>query len=125
MVGLDYKGGDSTHFFFSVCFRWKGLRDDLLFLLEEELCGVNLCAQHCDLRITEQLLVSLGMFAHDFGSLKDCNALLSYYGPDSLKKRERIVVNTKPGQESAIERHNIQLVSFSGTEFFICFWIRI
>ena len=63
MVGLDYKGGDSTHFFFSVCFRWKGLRDDLLFLLEEELCGVNLCAQHCDLRITEQLLVSLGMFA--------------------------------------------------------------
>ena len=49
--------------FFSVCFRWKGLRDDLLFLLEEELCGVNLCAQHCDLRITEQLLVSLGMFA--------------------------------------------------------------
>ena len=35
----------------------------MLFLLEEELCGVNLCAQHCDLRITEQLLVSLGMFA--------------------------------------------------------------
>lgn len=111
--------------FFSVCFRWKGLRDDLLFLLEEELCGVNLCAQHCDLRITEQLLVSLGMFAHDCGNLKDCNAVLSDYGPDSLKKRERIVVNTKPGQESAIERHNIQLVSFSGTEFFICFWIRI
>lgn len=54
MVGLDYKGGDSTHCFFSVCFRWKGLRDDLLFLLEEELCGVNLCAQHCELRITEQ-----------------------------------------------------------------------
>lgn len=65
------------------------------------------------------------MFAHDFGNLKDCNAVLSVYGPDSMKKRERIVVNTKPGQESAIERHNIQLVSFSGTEFFICFWIRI
>ena len=51
------------------------------------------------------------MFAHDFGNLKDCNAVLSVYGPDSMKKRERIVVNTKPGQESAIERHNIQLVS--------------
>lgn len=65
------------------------------------------------------------MFAHDFGNLKDCNAVLSVYGPDSMKKRERIVVKTKSGQESAIERHNIQLVSFSGTEFFICFWIRI
>lgn len=54
------------------------------------------------------------MFAHDFGNLKDCNAVLSVYGPDSMKKRERIVVKTKPGQESAIERHNIQLVSFSG-----------
>ena len=71
----------------------------MLFLLEEELCGVNLCAQHCDLRITEQLLVSLGMFAHDFGSLKYCNAVLSDYGPDSVKKRERIVVNTKPGRK--------------------------
>lgn len=44
------------------------------------------------MRITEQLLVSLVMFAHDFGSLKDCNAVLSDFGPDSMKERERIVV---------------------------------
>ena len=93
----------------------------MLFLLEEELSNVNLCALHCELRNTEQLLVSLGMFAHDCGSLKDCNAVLSDYGPDSMKERERIVVKTKPGQESAIERHNIQEVSFSGAQFFICY----
>jgi len=53
-------------------------------------CGVS--SFFCELRITEQLLVSLGMFAHDCGSLKDCNAVLSDYGPDSMKERERIVV---------------------------------
>ena len=101
--------------------RWKGLRDDLLFLLEEELCDVNLCALHCELRNTEQLLISLGMFAYDCGSLKDCNYALSEYGPDSMKGRDRILVKTKPGQESAVERHNFQVISFSGTQFSICF----
>lgn len=94
---------------------WKGLRDDLLFLLEEELCDVNLCALHCELRNTEQLLSSLGIFAYECGCLKDCNAVLAEYGPDSMKKKDRITVKTKPGQESAIERHNIQVASFSGS----------
>ena len=57
----------------------------MLFLLEEELCDVNLCALHCELRNTEQLLISLGMFAYDCGSLKDCNYALSEYGPDNMK----------------------------------------
>lgn len=43
---------------------------------------------------------------------------MARYGPDSMKERDRIVVKTKPGQESAIERHNIQVVSFSGISFF-------
>ena len=64
----------------------------MLFLLEEELCDVNLCALHCELRNNVQLLVSLDTFAHDCGSLKDCNATLFDYGPDSMKESERIVV---------------------------------
>ena len=82
---------------------------------------MNLCALHCELRNTEQLLISLGMFAYDCGSLKDCNYALSEYGPDSMKGRDRILVKTKPGQESAVERHNFQVISFSGTQSSICF----
>lgn len=54
------------------------------------------------------------MFAYECGSLKNCNEVLSEYGPDSMKGRDRIAVKVKPGQESGIERHNIQVVSFSG-----------
>lgn len=75
---------------------------------------MNLCALHCELRNTEQLLSSLGMFAFECGSLKDCNTVLSDYGPDSMKGKDRIAVKTKPGQESGVERHNIHVVSFSG-----------
>lgn len=91
----------------------------MLFLLEEELCDVNLCTLHCELRNTEQLLCSLGMFAYEYGSLKNCNAVLAEYGPDSMKGRDRIVVKTKPGQESGIERHIIQVLSFSGIQSYI------
>ena len=73
------------------------------------------CALNCELRNTEQLISSLGMFAYECGSLKDCNAVLAEYGPDSMKGRDRVLVKAKPGQESGIERHNIQVVSFSGT----------
>lgn len=76
---------------------------------------MNLCALHCELRNPEQSLISLGMFAYD------CNYALSEYSPDSMKRRDRIVVKTKPGQESTIERHNVQVISFSGTQFSICF----
>ena len=95
-------------------FRWTGIRDDLLFLLEEDLCDVNLCVLHCELRNTEQLLSSLGMFAYECGSLKNCNEVLAEFGPESMSGKDRILVKTKPGQESGVERHNIQVVSFSG-----------
>ena len=91
------------------------MKDDLLFLLEEELCNVDMCALHCELRNTEQLLSLLGMFAYECDSLKNCHAVLCVYGPDSMKEKHQIVVKAKPGQETGIQRHNIQVVSSSGT----------
>ena len=32
-----------------------------------------------------------------------------------MNGRDRVLVKAKPGQESGIERHNIQVVSLSGT----------
>ena len=55
------------------------------------------------------------MFAYECDSLKHCNAVLCEYGPDSMKEKDRIVVKAKPGQETGIQKHNIQVVSFSGT----------
>ena len=45
-------------------FSWTGVRDDL-------------CALHCELRNTEQLLSSLGLTAHRCRSLKECNKVLA------------------------------------------------
>ena len=92
---------------------FKGIRDDLEFLLEEDLSSINLCALHCELRNTEQLLASLGLFSYKVGSLDECNAELSSYGPENFNKR--ITVKIKEGQETAVEKHNIQVSSFSGT----------
>ncbi|XP_032240796.1 uncharacterized protein LOC116619765 [Nematostella vectensis] len=95
---------------------WKVLRDDLTFPLDEELSHVNLCALHCEIRNTEQLLSSLGLFAFECGSLNECNAVLSEYGPDSMKERDKITVKVKPGQtDRRVEKHNIQVSSFSGS----------
>lgn len=90
----------------------KGIRDDLTFLLEEDLSSINICALHCELRNTEQLLRSLGLFAHRMSSLPECNEELSRYGPKNFNSR--ITVKLKEGQETAVERHNIQVSSFSG-----------
>ncbi|XP_028513987.1 uncharacterized protein LOC110236083 [Exaiptasia diaphana] len=48
---------------------WKGLRDDLSFLLDEELSSIQLCSLHQEMRNTEQLLGSLGLFANAVGCL--------------------------------------------------------
>ena len=103
---VNYKQKAIFHFSF------KGIRDDLTFLLEEDLSSVNVCALHCELRNTEQLLRSLGLFAHRVGSLPECNEELSRYGPENFNSR--ITVKLKEGQETAVERHNIQVSSFSG-----------
>ncbi|KAK3703835.1 hypothetical protein QZH41_012447, partial [Actinostola sp. cb2023] len=66
--------------------RWSGLRDDLVFLFEEELSNITLCALHCSMRNTEQLVGSLGLFAHRYDALDECNKALSNYGPENSRK---------------------------------------
>ncbi|KAK3723108.1 hypothetical protein QZH41_018347, partial [Actinostola sp. cb2023] len=92
---------------------FKGLRDDLTCILGEDLSSVSLCALHCEMRNTEQMLKNIGLLAHEIGSLDECNKKLSEYGPQNIKS-DRISVKVKPGQQSSIERHNISVCSFSG-----------
>ena len=84
--------------------------DDLELLLEEDLSSINLCALYCELRNTEQLLASLTLFAYKVGSLHECNTQLANYGPDNFNSR--ITVKMKEGQETAVEKHNIQMSLF-------------
>ena len=84
--------------------------DDLEFPLEEDLSSINLCALHCELRNTEQLLASLTLSAYKVGSLHECNTQLANYGPDNFNSR--ITVKMKEGQETAVEKNNIQMSSF-------------
>ena len=86
------------------------MRDDLLIFFDVEVSDVNLCALHCELRNTEQLLASLGLTAHRCGSLKECNLVLSEYGPDTMVK-DRIVVKLKEGQQTDVNKHNIKVRS--------------
>ncbi|XP_031554013.1 uncharacterized protein LOC116291030 [Actinia tenebrosa] len=92
---------------------WTGLRDDLEFILDEELSNVMLCALHCEMRNTEQLLGSVGLFAHRCNALDDLNNALSQYGPESFKEK-RLTVKLRKGQETAVEKSNIKVATFSG-----------
>ena len=98
---------------------FKGIRDDLEFLLKEDLSSINLYALHCELRNKEELLSSLGLFLYKVGSLDVCNAELASYGPENFSSR--ITVKRKEGQETAVEKHNIQVSSFSGTFYIVSF----
>ena len=82
-------------------------------LLDEDLSSMSLCALHCEMRNTEQLLKSIGLLAHKIGSLQECNEELSQYGPSNFKG-DRITVKLKQGQQTAAGRHNISVASFSG-----------
>ena len=62
----------------------------------------------------EQLLGSLGLFAHRVGSLDSLNEVLSHHGPENFKGSLRVTVKPKPGQQTAVERKNIKVASFSG-----------
>ena len=95
-----------------VCLSFRGIRDDLTFLLEEDLSSINLCAFHCELRNTEQLLKALDLFAYKVNSPPECNDELSQYGPQNFNSQ--IAVKLKEGQETAMEKHNIKVASFSG-----------
>ena len=50
------------------------------------MTSVNLCALHCDMRNTDQLLGSLGLFAYKIGSLENFNKVLRELGPAAMKK---------------------------------------
>ena len=53
------------------------------------------------------------------GSLDECNAELANYGPENFSSR--ITVKMKEGQETAVEKHNIPMSSFSGTFYIVSF----
>ncbi|KAK3720036.1 hypothetical protein QZH41_016345 [Actinostola sp. cb2023] len=93
---------------------FKGIRDDLTFLLDESMSTINICVLHCEMRNMEQLLSSLGLLSYEIGSLKECNRVLSGFGPQTYHG-DRIVVKTKAGQESRIKGHNVHVSSFSGS----------
>lgn len=95
--------------------RSTGLRDDLNFLLEEDLSSVNLCSLHCEMRNCEQLLGSLGLFAYRVGTLDLLNDALLDYGPENCRGYPRVTIKERKGQTTAIERKNIKVASFSGT----------
>ena len=102
--------------------RSTGLRDDLQFLLEEDLSSTNFCSLHCEMRNCKQLLGSLGSFAHRIGSHDELNQALSNHGPESCKGFPRVTIKGKPGQLTPIERNNIKVASFSGiVEFHILY----
>ncbi len=65
------------------------------------------------MRNSEQLLKSIGLLAHQIGSLKECNSKLSEYGPSNFKG-DRITVKPKPGQETAPGRNNVSFASCLG-----------
>ena len=58
--------------------RSTGIRDDLLFLLDEELSSIQFCALHIEMCNTEQLLASVGLLAYKIDSLKEANSALKY-----------------------------------------------
>jgi len=66
------------------------------------------------MRNCEQLLGSLGLFAHRIGSLDKLNEALSNYGPENCRGFPRVTVKERKGQQTSIERANIHVASFSG-----------
>ena len=92
---------------------WKGIRDDIGLLLEEDITSVNLCALHYKIRNTEQFLGSLGLFAFKIGSLESLNKALSKLGPNAMKKD---FIRLKEGRNTniAVNKALIKVASLSG-----------
>ena len=89
------------------------MQDDLEFLLDEELNSIQLCALHMEMRNTEQLLGSIGLRAYQIDALQDANNALRSYGPESFKG-DRLTIQKKAGQQTAVAKHNIHVSSMSG-----------
>ena len=54
----------------------------------------------------------LELFAVKVDSLQECNDELSKYGRENFSNR--ITVKLKEGKETAVQKHDIQVSSFSG-----------
>lgn len=80
-------------------------RMTLLFLLDDELSSIQLCALHMEMRYTELLLASIGLIAHKIDSLRETNNALRSYGRESFHG-DHITVKKKAEQQSAVTRHN-------------------
>ena len=98
------------------------MRDDLEFLLDEELSHIQLCSLHQEMRNTEQLLGSLGLLSYRIGSLKSCNEAVAMYGPENTRGYDRVQVKLRTGQQTAVTKGNIHVSSMSGkiNIFFLC-----
>ena len=81
--------------------RFKGLRDNLTCILDEELTPKCLCALHYEMHNTEQMLKSVGLIAHQIGSCQGCNEELSNFGPSNFKG-DRISAKLRQGQQTAL-----------------------
>ena len=68
------------------------------------------------MRNCEQLLGSLGLFAYCVGTLDKLNEALSDYGPENCRGYPRVTIKEQKGQQTAIERQNIHVASFSGID---------
>lgn len=78
------------------------------------MSSINLCSLHCEMRNCEQLLGSLGLFAYRVGTLDNLNEALANYGPENCRGYPRVTLKERKGQQTAIERQNIHVASFSG-----------
>ena len=66
------------------------------------------------MRNCEQLVGSLGLFAYRIGSLDLLNEALSDYGPENCRGFPRVTIKERKGQQTAIDRKNVHVASFSG-----------
>lgn len=89
------------------------MRDDLDFLLEEDFSDINLCALHCEMRNTEQIIGSVGLSSYKCNALKELNLKLSELGPGTFKGNY-VKIKEKKKQETCINRSNVKVSSMSG-----------
>ena len=84
-------------------------------MIDEDITSVNLCALHCEIRNTEQILGSIGLFAYKIGSLEQLNKKLAEHGPKTMKKN---FIKLKEGRNlnMAVNKSHIKVVSLSGEQ---------
>ena len=103
-----------------VIYRWKGLRDDLTCILDEDLSSVSLCALHCEMRNTEQLLKNVGLMAYQIGSLEECNSQSCSCQIMDLRTSRQTGSMSRLGQVSRLQ---FQDTIFQSAHFQVIFFI--